>query len=97
MSKQIKYNEDKQEFKVKLSNEEMVLICHLISKVRLGDSNLYSEAAFNFLEKIESADFGFDIWSEVDAVEFSVIVENDCGVLCAKIEGEDAFIDVRES
>lgn len=53
MSQKLKYNEEKDRYRLHLTHDELVLIAKLVSHVRLGDNNSFSEAAFALCEALD--------------------------------------------
>jgi len=96
MSQKLKYNEEKDRYRLHLTHDELVLIAKMVSHIRLGTDDKYSEAAFGIGNAISEFDCGIDDEAMSD-ITFRVGVENaDGDDYVVVLNGEDCVIDVAE-
>lgn len=79
-----------------LMEDEIILIAKLVSHIRLGDGNRFSEAAYSILKAIDFADESlFD--KALDEIYFDMQLENDKGEVVATMDGDNCIINVMDT
>jgi hypothetical protein len=86
-------DEGQYSYSLKLDYTELLLISKLVSHIRLGDDNEYSDAAGNLCEAISKYEESIHD-AAMDEIGFNIVLENEHGETVALLDGSDSIIEV---